>query len=238
MFAKGENAYSRLVEGPGFISLNLPTALLSGAGRVSSYRMDEYAVDLDRAYPIWDVLHESMGFGKPDGHVPARIASGKVNHDWETVVRYIADLLGIELDGVELDWETLLAPVDLPTALGVVPAGTICGHRWRLAGVVGDRKVVAVQYFATVSSTPWPEQWPKPSREGQGGMVFRVEGNPSMSLELYLEQPSDQRINPGITATAMAAVNAIPSVVAAPPGVIESPLAGAGIVSRLSRTRR
>lgn len=46
--------------------------------------MDEYALDLDRSYPIWDVLHESMGFGKPDGHVPVRIASGKVNHDWET----------------------------------------------------------------------------------------------------------------------------------------------------------
>ena len=198
--------------------------------------MDEYAVDLDRSYPIWDVLHESMGFGKPDGHVPARIASGKVNHDWETVVRYLAEVLGIELDGVELDWETLLAPADLPTAVGVIPSGTICGHRWQLSGVVNDRQVVAVQYFATVSSTPWPESWPKPSREGQGGMVFRVEGDPSMSLELYFEQSTADRVNPGITATAMAAVNAIPGVVDAPPGVIEVPLAGPAIVSRLSRT--
>lgn len=235
---KGHSTFYATGSEPGFISLNLPTALLSGAGRVTSYRMDEYAVDLDKAYPIWDVLHESMGFGKPDGHVPVRIASGKVNHDWETVVRYIADLLGIELDGVELDWETLLAPVDLPTVLGVVPAGTICGHRWQLAGVVDDRKVVAVQYFATVSSTPWPEHWPKPSREGQGGMVFRVEGDPSMSLELYLEQSRESRTNPGITVTAMAAVNAIPRVVAAAPGVIEMPLAGPEIVSRLSRTGR
>ncbi|ASL08824.1 hypothetical protein MYCOZU1_02179 [Mycobacterium intracellulare subsp. chimaera] len=235
---KGRSTFYATGSEPGFISLNVPTALLSGAGAVDSYRMDEYAVDLDKAYPIWDVLHESMGFGKPDGHVPVRIASGKVNHDWETVVRYIADLLGIELDGVELDWETLLAPVDLPTALGVVRAGTICGHRWQLAGVADDRKVVAVQYFATVSSTPWPEHWPKPSREGQGGMVFRVEGDPSMSLELYLEQSRESRTNPGITATAMAAVNAIPCVVGAPPGIIESPLAGTGIVSRLSRTRR
>ncbi len=220
---------------PGFISLNLPTALLCGAGRVDSYRMDEYAVDLDKSYPIWDVLHESMGFGKPDGHIPVRIASGKVNHDWETVVRYVADVLAIELDGVELDWETLLAPVDLPTAIGVLPSGTICGHRWRLSGVVNDRQVVAVQYFATVSSTPWPERWPKPSREGQGGMVFRVEGEPSMSMELYLEQSQENRVNPGITATAMAAVNAIPSVVASPPGVIELPLSGPGIVSRVAR---
>lgn len=223
---------------PGFISLNLPTALLSGAGTVNSYRMDEYAVDLDTAYPIWDVLHESMGFGKPDGHTPVRIASGKVRHDWETVVRYLADVLGIQLDRVELDWETLLAPADLPTALGVVPAGTICGHRWQLAGVVDDRKAVAVQYFATVTSTPWPEHWPKPSREGQGGMVFRVEGDPSMSLELYFEPSQHNRVNPGISATAMAAVNAIPRVVAAAPGVIGSPLSGPEIVTRLSRTRR
>jgi len=235
---KGNSTFYATGSEPGFVSLNLPTALLSGAGTVDSYRMDEYAVDLDRSYPIWDVLHESMGFGKPDGHVPARIASGKVNHDWETVVRYLAEVLGIELDGVELDWETLLAPADLPTAVGVIPSGTICGHRWQLSGVVNDRQVVAVQYFATVSSTPWPASWPKPSREGQGGMVFRVEGNPSMSLELYFEQSSENRINPGITATAMAAVNAIPCVVAAPPGVIEVPLAGPAIVSRLSRTVR
>ncbi len=234
--AKGNSTFYATGSEPGFISFTLPTALLSGAGRVDSYRMDEYAVDLDKSYPIWDVLHESMGFGKLDGHVPARIASGKVNHDWETVVRYSADILGIQLDRVELDWETLLAPADLPTAIGVVPSGTICGHRWRLSGVVNDRQVVAVQYFATVSSTPWPERWPKPSREGQGGMVFRVEGDPSMSLELYFEQSKENRVNPGITATAMAAVNAIPRVVAADPGVIELPLAGPEIVSRLSRT--
>jgi hypothetical protein len=69
-------------------------------------------------------------------------------------------------------------------------------------------------------------------------MVFRVEGNPSMSLELYLEQSKENHVNPGITATAMAAVNAIPRVVAAAPGVIEMPLAGPEIVSRLSRTGR
>jgi hypothetical protein len=234
---KGNSTFYATGSEPGFISLNLPTALLAGAGTVNSYRMDEYAVDLDKSYPIWDVLHESMGFGKPDGHIPARIASGKVNHDWETVVRYLADILGIALDGIELDWETLLAPADLPTAVGVVQSGTICGHRWRLSGVVDNRKVIAVQYFATVSSTPWPDRWPKPSREGQGGMVFRVDGSPSMSLELYLDASSVDRVNPGITATAMAAVNAIPSVVAAPPGVIETPLSGPEIVSRISRTK-
>jgi hypothetical protein len=220
---------------PGFISLNIPTALLAGAGRVDAYRMDEYAVDLDMSYPIWDVLHESMGFGKPDGHVPVRIASGKVNHDWETVVRYIADILGFDLDGVELDWETLLAPTDLHTAIGVIPEGTICAHRWQLAGMVGSRAVVAVQYFATVSTTPWPDRWPKPTREGQGGMVFRVEGSPAMSMELYFEQSPEDRVNPGVAVTALAAANAVPAVVDAPAGMIPRPLSGSAIVTRQTR---
>ena len=114
---------------PGFVSLNLPTALLAGAGVIDTYRMDEYALDLDLSYPIWEVLHESMGFGKPDGHVPIRIAVGKVNNDWEPVVRYIADTLGVDVQRVALDWETILAPHDLDTALGVIPKDTICGHR-------------------------------------------------------------------------------------------------------------
>lgn len=235
---KGNSTFYATGAEPGFISLNIPTALLAGAGTVDSYRMDEYALDLDKSYPIWDVLHESMGFGKPDGHVPARIASGKVNHDWETVVRYIADILGQDLDGVELDWETLLAPTDLETAIGMIPKGTICAHRWQLAGVVGGRPAVAVQYFATVSSTPWPQRWPRPSRSNQGGMVIRVEGRPSMCLEMYFEQSVSDRVNPGVAVTAMAAVNAIPEVVAASPGVITHPMAGPAIVSRQSRTRR
>ena len=235
--AKGKSTFYATGAEPGWISLNLPTALLAAAGRVDEYRLDEYALNLDESYPIWDVLHESMGFGKPDGHVPVRIAAGKVTADWETVVRYVADILGVELDDVTLDWETLLAPEDLGTALGTIPAGTICAHRWQLSGVVDGRAVVSVQYFATVSSTPWPDHWPQPTRKGQGGMVFRVTGRPNMSLELYMGPPTEGDVNPGITVTALAAVNAIPAVVRAAPGVIDMPLAGPSTVTRMSRTR-
>ncbi|MGE2734878.1 dihydrodipicolinate reductase [Mycolicibacterium vaccae] len=220
---------------PGFVSLNLPTALLGGAGVVDSYRMDEYALDLDLAYPIWEVLHESMGFGKPDGHVPVRIAVGKVNADWEPVVRYIADILSVPVDRVALDWETILAPEDLDTALGVIGKGTICGHRWQLAAMHGDRPVAAVQYFATVSSTPWPDTWPRPAQPGQGGMVFRIAGNPSMTLDLRLDPSPDDATNPGVVATATAAVNAIPAVIDAAPGLLPVPLAGPAIVTRQTR---
>ena len=65
-------------------------------------------------------------------------------------------------------------------------------------------------------------------------MVFRVNGNPNMNLELHLEQSDTDRVNPGVAATALAAVNAIPSVVDAPPGVIARPLSGPSVVTRQS----
>lgn len=217
---------------PGIVSLNLPVALLAGAGRVDNYRMDEYAVGMDLVYPIWDVLHESMGFGKPDGHVPARIASGKVRHDWEAVVRYIADAMRLRLDSVELDWETLLAPHDLETALGVIGKGTICGHRWQLAGMIDDEPVVAVQYFATVSSTPWPDSWPKP--EGGAGMVHRITGRPSLRLQMCFDDGPGEHANPSLAFTGQAVVNAIPHVVESPPGLLE-PVLGRSVVTRQAR---
>jgi hypothetical protein len=220
---------------PGFVSLNLPTALLAGAGVIDSYRMDEYALDLDLSYPIWEVLHESMGFGKPDGHVPIRIAVGKVNNDWEPVVRYIADTLGVDVERVVLDWETILAPHDLDTALGVIPKDTICGHRWQLGAIHDDRPVVSVQYFAAVTSTPGPETWPRTAQPGQGGMVFRIEGNPNMTLDLRLDPAPDDATNPGVAATAMAAINAIPAVIDAAPGLLATPLSGPSIVTRQTR---
>jgi hypothetical protein len=224
---------------PGVGSLNIPTALLASAGQVDAYRMDIYALGLDVVYPIWDVLHESMGFGKPDGHVPVRIASGKVRKDWETVVRYIADLLAIDLDSVELDWETVTTPTDLQSEIGVVPAGTICAHRWRLSGIVGGESVVAAQYFATLSTTPWPAAWPRPANDTTSALVYRVEGRPNLRMQLYFDpQSGEERLNSAIPLTAMAAVNAIPAVVRADPGIITQPLHGPEIVSRQAKAAR
>jgi hypothetical protein len=217
---------------PGVASLNIPTTLLAGAGQVDSYRMDEYALGLDEVYPIWDVLHESMGFGKPDGHVPARIASGKVRHDWETVVRYIAEILGYELDVIDLDWETVKAPTDLDTNVGVLAAGTICAHRWQLAGKINGKAVVSVQYFATVSSTPWPESWPRPVAEAASAVVYRVAGRPNMRMQLCFDpQDGEKNLNSATPLTGMAAVNAIPYLVAAAPGIYH-PIIDRRVVTR------
>ena len=53
-------------------------------------------------------------------------------------------------------------------------------------------------------------------------MVFRIEGNPNMTLDLRLDPAPDDATNPGVAATAMAAVNAIPAVIDAPPGLLST----------------
>ena len=197
--------------------------------------MDEYALDLDLSYPIWEVLHESMGFGKPNGHVPSASPSARSTTTGNPSCATSPTRSASTSNRVALDWETILAPHDLDTALGVIPKDTICGHRWQLAAMHDERPVVSVQYFAAVTSTPWPDTWPRPAQPGQGGMVFRIEGNPNMTLDLHLDPTPDDATNPGVAATAMAAINAIPAVIDAP---ARTPRRATGRSRRSSPVRR
>ena len=163
---------------PGFASLNIPTALLAGAGSVDCYRMDEYALDLDLVYPIWDVLHESMGFGKPDGHVPIRIASGKVRTTGNRRAlhrRHAAVRLWIP----SIWTGKRCSPRPISTPHSGCSRGTICGHRWQLAAIIDGRPVVVGAVLRDRDHTPWPETWPRPAADTVSGLVYRVAGRPT-----------------------------------------------------------
>jgi hypothetical protein len=66
-------------------------------------------------------------------------------------------------------------------------------------------------------------------------MVFRIEGNPNMTLDLRLDPAHGDTTNPGVAATAMAAINAIPAVIDARRRTPARPLAGPSIVTRQTR---
>lgn|GEM_PF-5747184 len=167
-----------------------------------------------RMYPV------NLPSDRDNGHVPLRIASCKVRHDWETAVRYVAEILGLTFETVDFDWNTPAVPADLRPNVGVMKAGTICAHRWRLAGKVGDAAVVSVQYFAALSSTPWPDVWPRPVAEVASAVVYRVAGRPNLRMRLCFDpQDGKANLNSAIPLAAMATVNAIPFVVEADPGL-------------------
>ena len=204
---------------PGAMSMNFPAAMLTMGGVVTGYRMEIYAIDLARNYPVEEVFRDSMGFGQPQGFVPPRLSSGIVKRWWKPDVRFIADLVGFELDDIRLQWETHAVDRDLDTAIGVIKAGEICAYRWELVGAIGDREVVTVEYIATISSeTPTPDYWHRLPSGVPGGLVFVVEGRPQFRSILSVDPMEGERLTGSIPMTALAATNTIPAVVAAQPG--------------------
>ena len=216
--AGGTTFYASGTE-PGAMSMNFPAAMLTMGGVVSSYRMEIYAIDLATNYPLEEILRDSMGFGQPQGFVPPRLSNGIVERWWKPDVRFIADLVGFELDDIRLEWETHAIEHDLDTAIGVIKAGEICAYRWELFGVFGDCKVVTVEYIATISrDTPTPDHWHRLPDGVPGGLVFVVEGRPGFRSILSVDPMEGERLNGSIPMTALAATNAIPAAVAGRPG--------------------
>ncbi len=217
--AGGTSFYATGAE-PGAMSMNVPAALLSMAGEVTGYREQQFAIGLASSYPLEHVLRESMGFGQPDGHAPSRIVDGTVETRWTADVRFVADLLGVPLDDVGLEWETACTPHDIETAnVGTYEAGTICGYWWQLFGVAGGRRIVTIEYIATITrDAPIPEHWPRLPEGLDGAIALTVEGRPSYSAYLVSQPLPGERLHGSILMTASAATNAIPAVVAAAPG--------------------
>ena len=204
---------------PGALAMNVPASLLSMAGQVTRYRMQLFAMDIATAYPVSDVLRGSMGFGMPDGTTPPRVLGGVVERDWTPDVRFIADLMRCSLDGIALEWETACASADLETPIGTIEAGTIAAYRWELSGHVAGRPVVSVEYVATVTGdAPMPDGWARLPEGVRSGIAYVIEGRPGFRAIVSVDPMPDELLNGSIPMTALAVTNAIPAVVAAPPG--------------------
>jgi hypothetical protein len=220
--ACAEGGSSLYVSGsePGAMSMNVPAALLAMAGDVTAYREQQFAVDLANDYPLEAVLRDSMGFGQPEGSTPPRIGDGTIETRWTPEIVFVADLLGIALDDVRLDWVTATTPVDIETAnVGRYDAGTISGYYWQLSGVVGEQRLVTVEYIAQITrDARIPQHWPRLPDGINGAIAIVVEGRPAFTTLLLTDRIPGEPLHASIPMTALATTNAIPAVVAARPG--------------------
>jgi 4-hydroxy-tetrahydrodipicolinate reductase len=133
------------------------------------------------------------------------------------VVRQIAAGLGLELDAVVEHHERLPAPEDFHIASGPIKKGTTAGMRFEVRGMVGDRAVVVLEHVTRLRPDIGPD-WPQP--HGQGGYRVVVTGEPNYTLDLQMLGGGGDHNTAGLKATAMRLVNAVPAVVAAPPGLL------------------
>jgi hypothetical protein len=198
---------------PGFI--NVVAGFLTGAcPRVHSVKLVE---TLDcTTYPVQEVW-TVLGFGKPPR---ARITqldpeTQRYGLGYFETLDMIATMLGAELDSKEAFIEPAVLTRDLKLGWVEYAAGTVGGQRRTYRGYRGGRPVVELAICWTMSSDALDPQWTDPE-----GFSVVIEGEPRVDATIRFGEPGQDAMTVLMDSTAIAAVNAIPFVCAAQPGVI------------------
>lgn len=200
---------------PGFANDLLPLALAGTCQQIEQIRCMEI-VDY-ATYDSATVMFDVMGFGKPLDETPMLLQPGVLSLAWGSVVRQLAAGLGIELDAVTEEHTRVPAPEDFSIAAGHIAKGTTAAMRFEVRGVVDGDVAVVLEHVTRLRDDLCPD-WPQPAQEG-GSYRIEITGEPSYALDLCLSSPNGDHNHAGLVATAARVVNAIPAVVAAPPGI-------------------
>jgi 4-hydroxy-tetrahydrodipicolinate reductase len=130
----------------------------------------------------------------------------------------MADAIGANLDRMTFDVQFTAATGDTDLGFMQIPKGTVASVYGYHRGWVGDRNVVSVGFNWTMGDHVTP---PKPLEHGH---VIQVFGLPNMRTVLHCLPPKDWTepgfMGLGMIYTAMPVTNAVPAVVAAPPGIV------------------
>jgi len=131
--------------------------------------------------------------------------------------------MGVVVEATREHYERWGATEAMPFPLGRVEAGQCAAHRIRLEGIVAGEARIVIDHVHRMAPEAAPE-WPKPQMHPAHANRVVIRGQPSIELEAVLHDERSGNGNAGgCLATGMRAVNAIPAVCAAPPGIL-SPL--------------
>ncbi|MDT5401598.1 MAG: hypothetical protein QOK33_4829, partial [Mycobacterium sp.] len=206
---------------PGFGCDLFPIALMTMSHSVYSVRGIE--ISNYSQYPVEFDMRELFGFGQPLDYQGGLKAPGVLRWGWGAAVTMVADALGVELDEIRETCEFQPTPRRLETACGIIESGTV-GAIWaKCIGVVDGQEVIAIEHVDRMADDLAPD-WPV-SRSGGTDGTWRVmiDGEPSFDGEFEVGfQKGENANDQGLLATGMRAVNAIPWVCDAEPGIVDA----------------
>ncbi len=205
---------------PGGITERFPLMLSALSSSITRVRAEEFS-DI-RTYDAPDVIRHVMMFGADPDEARTSIMANVLGAGFRQSVHMVADELGFALDPeLRTTHETAVATAPIDSPIGPIEAGTVAAQRFRWDGTVAGETVVT----AAVNWLMGTEHLDPPWDFGAGGERFEVavEGDPSVLLTFHgLHPESIERglvRSPGIVATAMHCVNAVPYVCDAEPGI-------------------
>jgi hypothetical protein len=209
--AHGRTSIHSTGSSPGFITEAVPLVLASVQRRLDSIIISEFA-DLSRRDSP-DLLLRRMGFGQPVADFdPRRLSHGQ--DSFGPSLELTAEALGLPLDEVQAGGAVAVAARDVTIAAGSLAAGTVAAQRMTVSGLRDGREVIGFRatWYCTAELDPaWDVR--------ATGWHVRVDGDAPLDIDLRFAVPIERMgaVSPGYTAHR--AVNAVPYVCAAPPGI-------------------
>lgn len=225
---------------PGGITERFPLMLSALSGSITHVRAEEFS-DI-RTYGAPDVIRDWMLFGTTPEQARTSIMADALGAGFRQSVWMVADELGFGLDPqLRTTHETAVATEPIDSPIGAIEPGLVAAQRFRWEGTVDGEPVVTAAVNWLMGDEHLDPAW----GFGPDGERFEVEvtGDPGcLSVFKRLHPPSIEAglaRNPGIVATAMHVVNAVPYVVEADPGLktyLEMPLVAGRAAPGLGRT--
>ena len=227
---------------PGGITERFPLMVSALSGSITHVRAEEFS-DI-RTYGAPDVIRDWMLFGKTPEEARASIMADALGAGFRQSVFMVADELGFALDPqLRTTHEMAVATQPIESPIGPIQPGTVAAQRFKWEGTVDGEPVVTAAVNWLMGEENLDPSW----AFGPDGERFEVEitGDPSCLTTFKKLHPETIEAglirNPGIVATAMHCVNAIPYVCVAEPGLrtyLEMPLVAGRARLDLSRTTR
>lgn len=209
--AEGGTSIHSTGSSPGFITEAVPLVLTSIQRRLDGLLIEEFA-DLSRRDSP-GLLFDVMGFGQPPAELDERrLSHGRVS--FGPSLQLVAEALGLPLDDLEAGGAVATAARTVDIAAGRLEAGTVAAQQVTVSGLRGGKPLLqfrATWYCTTELEPAWDVQ--------PTGWRIRLDGDAPLDVSLHFPVSLEQMAatTPGYTANR--AVNAVPYVCAAAPGI-------------------
>jgi hypothetical protein len=207
---KSEVSFHSSGVNPGFTFDVLPINLSVVCDRIDHIHCVEL-VDMV-GYSSRQIAHETIGMGLPpeqqtllDVEIPYALDS------YYVCARLFEDAFGCAFDEVRITREKAVTEARVVCAWGTAEPGTVAARRIRYEGMIAGKPRATWDIIWRISNEVAPE-WPS----GEASWEVIVSGDPDLRCRIDVKSKLGRSIS---LVTAMHAVNAIPAVIAAPPGI-------------------
>jgi hypothetical protein len=181
---------------PGFLMDALPLVATAVVRELRSLRVERVQDAACRRLPF----QQKVGLGLSLEDFAERAAGGRFGHaGLEESIAFLANSLGLEVGPIESSMEPVLAERPTPSGLGSIAPGRVRGLRQRAFARTEDGRSLELRFEALAGC--------EAPRDG-----VHITGEPEIRLEI----PGGVH---GDVATSAILLNAIPSLLAAPPGL-------------------